>query len=69
MEPKPPTGLPMPLATMRKLGAQRLIAYCLNEACRHSALSDVSKYPGETEVPWFRSRMKCGNAQEGSEER
>jgi hypothetical protein len=21
--------------------------------------SDVSKYPADTEVPWFRSRVKC----------
>ena len=32
-------------------------------ACRHVALIDMSSYPAETEVPWFRSRVvraKCG---------
>ena len=32
-----------------------LICYCLNDACRHQALIDVSSYPAETEVPWFKS--------------
>ena len=39
---------------------QHLIAFCLNDACRHQALIDVSSYPGQTEVPWFKSRVKCG---------
>ena len=29
---------------------QRLIASCLNDACRHTALIDVSSYPAETPV-------------------
>ena len=47
---------------MRELGVQRLIAYCLNQACKHSALIYVSSYPAETEVPWFRpgNMRKCG---------
>ena len=49
----------MDLANMRQLGVQNLIASCLNDACRHAALIDVSSYPGETEVPWFRSRVVC----------
>jgi hypothetical protein len=28
-----------------------LVAYCLNDACRHVALIDVSSYPTDTEVP------------------
>jgi hypothetical protein len=48
-------GEPMTLGNMRELGVQRLVAYCLNDACRHVALIDVSKYPADTEVPWFRS--------------
>jgi hypothetical protein len=60
MKPKQPAGPPMTLANMRELGVQRLVAYCLNDACRHSALIDVSSYPGETEVPCFRPRVKCG---------
>jgi hypothetical protein len=39
----------MTLGNMRELGVQRLIAYCLNDACRHSALIDVPSCPGETE--------------------
>jgi hypothetical protein len=35
---------------------QRLNASCLNDACRHQGLVDVSGYPADTEVPWFRSR-------------
>jgi hypothetical protein len=42
-----------------RLGVQRLVAFCLNDACRHTALIDVSNYPAETEVPWFRSRVVC----------
>jgi hypothetical protein len=31
----------------------------LNDAFRHSALIDVSSYPADTEVPWFRTRVVC----------
>jgi hypothetical protein len=41
---------------MRQLGVQRLIASYLNDACRHTALIDVSSYPAETEVPYFQPR-------------
>ena len=44
---------------MRELGVQNLVAYCLNDACRHTALIDVSSYPADTDVPWFRSRVGC----------
>jgi hypothetical protein len=44
---------------MRQLGVRRLIASCLNDACRHVALIDVSSHPAETEVPSFRSRVVC----------
>ena len=44
---------------MRELVVQRLIASCLNDACRPQGLVDVSGYPAEAEVPWFRSRVKC----------
>lgn len=36
---------PMTLGNMRQLGAQNLIASCFNDACRHTALIDVSHYP------------------------
>ena len=56
-KPKP-AGPPMTLGNMRELGVQRLIA-CLNDACRHVALIDVSAYPADTEIPSFRSRVVC----------
>jgi hypothetical protein len=45
---------------MRELGVHLLIAFCLNDTCRHRALIDVSSYPDDVEVPWFRSRVKRG---------
>jgi hypothetical protein len=59
VKPKHPAGPPMTLGNMRELGVQSLIAWCLNDACRHTALIDVLNYPAETEVPAFRSRVKC----------
>jgi hypothetical protein len=50
---------PMTLGNMRELGVHRLVVSCLNDACRHQALIDVSSYPADTEVPWFRSRVVC----------
>jgi hypothetical protein len=50
----------MTLGNMRELGVHHLIAFCHNDACRHQALIDVSKYSDETEVPSFRRRVKCG---------
>jgi hypothetical protein len=32
----------MDLANMRREGVRNLIAYCLNDSCRHQALIDVS---------------------------
>ena len=32
----------MTLGNMRHLGVQRLVASCLNDACRHEGLIDVS---------------------------
>jgi len=49
----------MTLGNMRQLGVQRLVAYCLNDACRHQGLIDVSKYPADTEIPWFRDKVVC----------
>jgi hypothetical protein len=49
----------MTLGNMRHLGVQRLVASCLNDACRDVALIDVSSYPADTEVPYFRSRVVC----------
>jgi hypothetical protein len=64
MRPKHPPGAPMMLGNMRELGVQRLIASCLNDACRHTAQIDVSSYPADTEVPYFRDKVicaKCGS--------
>jgi hypothetical protein len=46
----------MTLGNMRHLGVRRLVATCLNDACRHQGLIDVSKYPDDTEVPSFARR-------------
>jgi hypothetical protein len=54
-----PPGPPMDLANMRRHGVRHVIAYCLNDACRHQAIIDVSSYPGDTPVLWFRSKVKC----------
>jgi|AmaraimetFIIA100_FD_contig_51_10582628_length_479_multi_3_in_0_out_0_2 hypothetical protein len=59
MAPKNPPGEPMTLGNMRHLGVHRLIASCLQDACRHQGLIDVSKYPDDTEVPWFASKVVC----------
>jgi hypothetical protein len=50
---KQPGVTPMMLGDMRALGVQRLVAYCLNDACRHQGLIDVSNYPADTEVASF----------------
>ena len=59
MKPKQPPGPPITLGNMRELGVQRLVAHCLNPACRREGLIDVSKYPGDTEVPWFANKVVC----------
>jgi hypothetical protein len=51
----------MTLANMREQGINHLIAYCLNNACRHSALIDTSGYPDHIEVSSWRAKCgKCG---------
>jgi hypothetical protein len=49
----------MDLANMRRRGVRNLIAYCLNDSRRHQAVIDVSSYPGDTPIPWFRSKVMC----------
>ena len=49
----------MTLGNMRHLGVQRLVATCLNDACRHQGLIDVSNYPANTEVPSFAQKVVC----------
>ena len=53
-------GPPMDLENMRRQGVHHLIAFCLNDACSHQAVIDVSSYPGDMPVPWFRSKVQCG---------
>jgi transposase len=58
--PTYPPGRRMTLGNMRDLGGvQNLIASCLNDACRHTALIDVWSYPAETEIPYFRRHVVC----------
>jgi hypothetical protein len=45
-------------ALCRLQGVRNLIAYCLNDACRHEALIDVSGYPDAIKVQSWRA--KCG---------
>jgi hypothetical protein len=59
VKPKQPAGPRMTLGNMRQLGVKRLLASCLNDACRHTALIDVSSYPAETEVPYFSRHVVC----------
>ena len=49
----------MTLGNMRELGVHGLIASGLNDACRHTALIDVSSYSPETEVPYFSRKVVC----------
>jgi hypothetical protein len=50
----------MTLGNMRRHGVHHLIAFCLNDTCRHQAVIDISKYPDDLEVPSFQRRVKCG---------
>jgi hypothetical protein len=63
-KPKQSPGPPMTLGNMRQLGMQNLIGYCLSDACRHSALINVSKYADDVAVPWFCPRAKCSKCRE-----
>ena len=38
----------MTLGNMRELGVNNLLASCLTDTCRHTALIDVSNYPADT---------------------
>ena len=52
---KQPHGPPMDARQHARAGLQHLIASCLNDL-PPQALIDVSSYPAETYVPWFKSR-------------
>jgi hypothetical protein len=49
----------MTLGNMRELGVGKLIACCLNEACRHTAVIEVWSYPAATEIMYFKRRVVC----------
>jgi hypothetical protein len=38
---------------------RRLLAYCLNDACRHQAPIEISDYPDGVEILYFKPRVKC----------
>jgi hypothetical protein len=59
MKTKHPPGPAMTLGNMREMGVQNLIASCVNDACRHTALIDAWSYPAETEIPYFRRHVVC----------
>ena len=52
-------GPAMDLENMRRQAVRSLIAYCLNDACRHQALIEVWSYPANTEIAYFRRRVVC----------
>jgi hypothetical protein len=54
-----PIGPPITLGGMRELGVTRLIASCLNDACRHAALIEAWSYPAATEIAYFKRRVAC----------
>ena len=47
-----PPGEPMMLGDIRQLGVQRLVATCLNDACRHQGLIDIpmSAFGGKADI-------------------
>jgi hypothetical protein len=50
MKPKQPAGPAHELGNMRELGVNNLLASCLTDVCRYTALIDVSNYPADTEA-------------------
>jgi hypothetical protein len=52
-------GRAMTLGQMRELGIRRLWLSCLNRACQHDALLDVSNYPAGVQILALRHQMKC----------
>ena len=48
----------MTLGNMSRLGVQRLVAYRL-PSCRQEGLIDVSKFPGDAEVPSLAPKIVC----------
>jgi hypothetical protein len=63
-----PPGPAMTLGNMRQLGVQNLTASCLNDACRHVALIDVSSYPEDTDPRRVREVRRSGQQDRRSAE-
>jgi hypothetical protein len=59
LNPKQPHGPSMTRGNMRHLGVHRLVASCLNDACRHQGLIEVSKFADDVEVPSFARKIVC----------
>jgi hypothetical protein len=49
----------MTLGNMRELGVQRLIASCLNDACRHTLCAKVRHFSFGRVAPNFYQRRVC----------
>ena len=56
---KQPQGPPMTLGNMRHLGVKRLIAHCLNPACRHEVVT-------RPKCACSRHLVNCGDAKRQS---
>jgi hypothetical protein len=52
-------GRGITLGEMRELGIRHLWISCLNRACQHDALLDVSSYPAGVQILSLRNQMKC----------
>jgi hypothetical protein len=55
----------MDLGNMRRLGVHHFIASCLNDACRHQGLIDVSKYTDDVEYRSFNDKIVCAKCGAG----
>jgi hypothetical protein len=59
MKSKHPSGPPMTLGNMRKLGVRGLLISCLNHECRHQTVVSVDDYADDITVPSFIPQMEC----------
>ena len=55
----------MTLGNMRRHGVHHLIAYCLDDACRHQSNHRRVELSRRHTVPWFQSKVKCGKCGRG----
>ena len=58
MKPNHPPGPPMTIGNMRVQGVRRLIAFCLNDSCRHQAVKEA---PGSLDDWQSRPAMPKGD--------